>query len=166
MSSYKSLFSGVNFKKTVRNYCSSIGWDIADLTDKKAVLDFEMESGRAQRLYIIRYDSTLEFSVPSIYNFESEDEIPHFISTILMQKNSTKKIGFWCIEEISDKHYYSVMHNAEIELMNEEYFSTVVRTLINDCDEFETTIENLNQDRSRAKNRRSTRDKTLIPDYV
>ncbi len=146
MSSYKNLFSGVNFQKTVNKYCAKIGWNIAELTDKKAVLDFEMDSGRTQRLYIIRYDTTLEFSVPSIYHFESTDDIPHFISTILMQKNSTKKIGFWCIEEISDEQYYSVMHNAEIELMNEDYFAQVVRTLINDCDDFETTIEKMNED--------------------
>jgi hypothetical protein len=146
MSSYKSLFSGVNFKKTITKYCNNIGWNIDDLSDTKATLDFEMESGRTQRLYIIRYDTTLEFSVPSMYHFENEDEVPHFISTILMRKNSAKKIGFWCIEEISDELYYSVMHNAEIELINEDYFATVIRTLINDCDEFETTVEKMNQE--------------------
>ena len=96
----ESLFSGVNFAGTIKKYCSAIGWKIADLNDKRGILRFSMESGRNQTLYIIRYESTLEFSVPSIAAFDSEDNIPHHLSTILMKRSAERKIGFWCIEKI------------------------------------------------------------------
>lgn len=146
MSSFESLFSGVNFKSTVQKYCQQIGWKIAEIDDKHAVLKFSMDSGRNQNLWIIRYESTLEFSVPSMANFDSEDNIPHYLSSLLLKRNSQKKIGFWCIEEIGGKHIYSYMHNAELQLINVEYFQDVVRTLINECDKFEgILIDMLNQ---------------------
>lgn len=146
MSSFESLFSGVNFKNTVQKYCQQIGWKIAEIDDKHAVLKFSMDSGRNQNLWIIRYESTLEFSVPSMANFDSEDNVPHYLSSLLLKRNSQKKIGFWCIEEIGGKHIYSYMHNAELQLINTEYFQDVVRTLINECDKFEgILIDMLNQ---------------------
>lgn len=32
------------------------------------------------------------------------------------------------------------MHNAELELIDSTYFASVVRVLINECDELETVI--------------------------
>lgn len=140
MSNIASLFSGVNFRGTIQKYCDHNGWNIADINDKRAVLRFTMESDREQVLYIIRYESTLEFSVPSLVKFDSEDDIPHYFSTLLLKRNSEKKIGFWCIEEIGGKVVYSFMHNAELQLINSEYFGTVVRVLINECDDFEGVV--------------------------
>lgn len=137
MAGLASLFSGVNFKNTIRNYCGQVGWNIADLNDRRAMLKFNMESGRSQTLYIIRYETTLEFSVPSIAQFNSVDEIPHYLSTLLLKRSSERKFGFWCIEEIGGSQVYSHMHNAELQLIDVSYFATVVRGLISECDEFE-----------------------------
>lgn len=133
----EALFSGVNFANTVKKYCAANGWKIADLNDKRAVLRFNMDSGRNQTLYIIRYESTLEFSVPSMAGFDSEDNIPHFLSTLLLKRSSESKFGFWCIEEIGGKQVYSCMHNAELQLLDSKYFASVVMALISECDEFE-----------------------------
>ncbi len=133
----EALFSGVNFKATMTKYCAQNGWKIADLNDKRVILRFRMESGREQTLYVIRYETTLEFSVPSIARFDSEDDIPHFLSTLLLKRSSEQKVGFWCIEQIAGKHVYSYMHNAEMQLIDSNYFAKVVRALINECDHFE-----------------------------
>jgi len=133
----EALFSGVNFAGTIRRYCGANGWKIADLNNERAILRFSMNSGRNQTLYIIRYESTLEFSVPSIAGFDSEDSIPHFLSTLLLKRSSENKIGFWCIEKIGGKHVYSCMHNAEMQLIDSNYFARVVRALISECDDFE-----------------------------
>ncbi len=138
--SFEALFSGVNFATTIKKYCAASGWKIADLNNGRAVLRFSMSSGRDQTLYIIRYESTLEFSVPSMAAFDSEDDIPHFLSTLLLKRSSEKKIGFWCIEIIGGKHVYSCMHNAEMQLIDSSYFAKVVRALINECDDFEKTL--------------------------
>ena len=141
--SLESLFTSANFKSTITSYCSQNGWKIADLNDRRAILRFNMDSGRVQTLYIIRYETTLEFSVPSMAAFDSEDDIPHRLSTLLLKRSSEKKIGFWCIEEIGNKQVYSYMHNAEMQLIDAKYFASLVRTLINECDNFEGVLEKI-----------------------
>jgi hypothetical protein len=81
----------------------------------------------------------LEFSVPSALSFD-EDDIPHMLSTLLLKRNVERKIGFWCLEKISEKFVFECMHNAEMQLIDSEYFGNVVRALINECDEFEGII--------------------------
>lgn len=137
MSTLTNLFSAANFKSTIRNYCSQIGWNIAELDDNHTTLLFEMDSGRTQKLYIIRYGEVLEFSVPSLLQSDDEDEIPHQLSTLLLKRNAQMSIGFWAIEEINQKFTFSIMHNAPIELMNVSFFKAVVNSLISECDELE-----------------------------
>jgi hypothetical protein len=137
----KDIFSSSRFRNTIQQYCNSIGWSITDINDSRAILRFDMESGSVQTLFIIRYEDTLEFSCPSSVKFDNADNFPHTLSTFLMLKNSRFKIGFWCIEAIGDKQTFSIMHNAEISLINVEYFNKVVYKLIKDCDEFESNIE-------------------------
>lgn len=137
MSGFAALFSGMNFQGTIKRYCDQIGWKIADINEKRAVIKFSMRSGRTQSLWIVRYDTTLEFSVPSMAQFDSEDRIPHYLSTILLKRSAQNKIGFWCIEQISGKSVFSCMHNAEMSLINAEYFQKVVNALVTECDTFE-----------------------------
>ncbi len=133
----ETLFSGINFANTIKKFCAANRWKITNVNDKRAILQFSMNSGRDQTLYIIRYELTLEFSVPSMAAFDSEDDIPHFLSTLLLKRSAERKIGFWCIEEIRGKHIYSHMHNAEMQLIDSNYFARVVRALIIECDDFE-----------------------------
>ncbi|WP_013325250.1 hypothetical protein [Gloeothece verrucosa] len=137
----KDIFSSNRFRSTIQGYCREIGWNILDINDNKAVLVFQMSSGNSQTLYIIRYENTLEFSCPSGVKFDDIDDIPHQLSTWLLIKNSKFKIGFWCIEEIGGRQVFSIMHNAEMSLIDVNYFNKVVLKLINDCDEFEEAIE-------------------------
>lgn len=137
MGGLADLFSGANFQSTIRRYCDAHGWKLADLEPQYAKLNFTMNSGREQILHITRFDTTVEFDVPSVARFDNEDSIPHFLSTLLLRRSAEKKIGFWCIEELRGRFVYSFMHNAEISLMTPEYFGRIVRTLIKECDDFE-----------------------------
>lgn len=143
MGSLAQLFDGTTFQTTIRSYCSQQQWAVSDINDRRAILRFSMPSNRNQTCYIIRYDSTLEFSVPSSLAFDTVNEVPHFFSTLLLKRSREKKIGFWCIEKIGDKQVYSCMHNAEMQLIDSRYFATVVHALINECDEFEQYVANL-----------------------
>jgi len=137
---FNALFSGANFAKTIKTYCAANSWNIAKLNSNQAILRFGMDSGRDQTLYITRYETTLEFSVPSIAIFDSEDSIPHYLSTLLLRRSSEKKIGFWCIEHLGGKYVYSCMHNAEMQLIDNDYFTKVVIALISECDDFEEAL--------------------------
>ncbi|MCT7957047.1 hypothetical protein [Laspinema palackyanum] len=137
------LFSGTNFRSTIQNYCTQLKWRINDINDRRAILRFNASSGNTQTLFIIRYENTLEFSVPSGLKFNSDSEIPGVFSTYLLVKNASYKLGFWCIEEISGQKVFSIMHNAEISLINANYFERVVLRLVNECDEFEQAITHI-----------------------
>lgn len=143
MSDYSALFSAASFQRTIQKYCHEQGWAIRDINDNKAILKFEAESGTTQTVYIIRYDTTLEFSVPSKFFFADDDAVPHRLSTDLLRKNSEKKVGFWCIETINDESVFSLMHNEEVHLIDSAHFSGIVRHLVRECDEFEIAVDNM-----------------------
>ena len=139
----KDIFSSSRFRSTIRGYCEKIGWTITEISDSRAILRFDMESGTVQTLFILRYDNTLEFSCPSGLKFDDTNDFPHWLSTFLMQKNSEFRIGFWCIEKIAGKLVFSLMHNAEITLIDIEYFAKVVIRLTHQCDDFEQAVESM-----------------------
>jgi len=130
-----SLFAGVNFRHTIQKCCEQIGWQIADLNENRALLRFESASGRAQNLLILRYDSTLEFSAPSTTQFESEDQIPNYLSTMLLRRNAENKIGFWCIEMLDGKLTYTYMHNVDLSHINNEHFADAAQFLVRECED-------------------------------
>ncbi len=134
------LFSGSNYQSTIRKYCNSLGWNISDLNDLRTILRFTMHSGTTQTLFIIRHNTTLEFSCPSGVKFASIDNVPGWMSTSLLKQNAGFKLGFWCIEELDGQHVFSIMHNAEMNLIDIDYFARVVMRLVNECDNFEGSV--------------------------
>lgn len=137
----KDLFSSSNFQSIIKKYCTHIGWRIEEIDSNGAILQFNMNSGSTQTIFIIRHDTTLEFSCPSGLKFDDFNEIPHAFSSHLLIENCKYKFGFWCIEEINDKKVFSIMHNAEISLMNVNYFIKIIDNLVKKCDEFEQAAE-------------------------
>lgn len=134
------LFSTSNFRYTIQKYCNQIGWKISDINERRAILKFNADSGNTQTLFIIRYENTLEFSVPSAVKFNSEDNVPGWMSTMLLCKNAEYKLGFWCMETIDYQKVFSIMHNAELSLINVDYFGRVILKLIEECDQFEQAV--------------------------
>ena len=143
MPSLVDSFSGRYFRQTIEDYCSGLKWAIREIDNRHAVLTFEMESGQEQVLYILRYESTLEFSVPSAVGFDTADEVPGHLSTLLLRHSAEKKIGFWCLEEIGEKLVFSCMHNAELQLIDVDYFAAVARALTSRCEAFEQAVREL-----------------------
>jgi hypothetical protein len=141
--SLQSLFSGISFKSAIQNCSAQNGWTIAEITDDAAKLRFGMSSGRLQILYILKFENTLEFSVPSAVMLDSEEEFPGVLSAKLLRRSAEQKVGFWCIERISGKYAYSYMHNAEMQQIDAAYFARIVRTLIKECDDFEGLLLNM-----------------------
>ncbi|HIK33974.1 MAG TPA: hypothetical protein IGS17_18510 [Oscillatoriales cyanobacterium M59_W2019_021] len=137
----KDLFSSGNFQSTIQRYCNEVGWRIAEINSNRAIIKFNMNSGSTQTVFILRYDTTLEISCPSGLKFSDFDRIPHQLSSYLLKENSKYKIGFWCIEPLNNMEVFSIMHNAEISLMNTNYFVRIIQTLISKCDEFERAAE-------------------------
>lgn len=132
------VFAGSNFSLAIQNYCQQLGWivkDIDSLNDSTLIVKFPADFGTAHTVFIIRHKEILEFSVPSGLVFRSMDEVPNKISTLLLSDNCTSRLGFWCLEEIGGRHTFSILHQAEIRLMNPQYFRSVVLTLFKKCDD-------------------------------
>lgn len=139
----KDLFSSFKFRSTIEGYCRDIGWKISSIDNQIAVIRFDMESGSTQTLFIVKYDSTLEFSCPSGLKFDDIDDIPHNLSTFLLGKNAEYKLGFWALQKIGEKQTFSIIHNAEMSLIDVNYFRKLLIILVEKCDEFEQNIETL-----------------------
>jgi hypothetical protein len=133
-------YSGAGFVTLIRETAEVMQWALDEVNETGAVLHFPMPSGRTQVLRILRFDGTLEFSVQSMAVFESEENVPHYLSTVLLKVNARHKIGFWCIQEIEKKLVFSVMHNAELEHLDRQYLVNIVGVLTEQCDQFEATL--------------------------
>jgi hypothetical protein len=134
------LFSGNNYQSTIRRYCDHLGWSIHDINDQRTILKFTASSGTSQTVFILRYETTLEFSCPSGVKFSNRENVPGWMSSLLLGENSKYKLGFWCIENISSQEVFSIMHNAEISLIDVNYFQRVIFQLVEECDKFEQSI--------------------------
>jgi len=124
----------------IRETAETMQWSLDEVNETGAVLHFPMPSGRTQVLRILRFDGTLEFSVQSMAVFESEESVPHYLSTVLLKVNARHTIGFWCIQEIENKLVFSVMHNAELQHLDRQYLINIVGVLTEQCDQFEGTL--------------------------
>jgi 8-oxo-dGTP pyrophosphatase MutT (NUDIX family) len=134
---------GSYFKRAIKTYCEDHNWKIADIDADHAELEFRILSKRKHSLHIFRYDSTIEFSVATVAVSDSEEARAKPFSRILLQRNSQKKIGFWCIKEIEEKFFYCYMHNAELKLLDSEHFAQIIGSLISECDAIEGFIDNM-----------------------
>jgi hypothetical protein len=134
------FFSAYNFHKTIQEYCEQLDWNANQINNTTATLQFRASSGNTQTVFIVLYNQTIEFSVPSGIKFPSIDSVPGSFSTLLLTLNCKDRVGFWCIEELNNKQVFSIMHNAELSLIDLEYFHLVVSTLVQKCDQVEQIV--------------------------
>lgn len=129
-----------DFASLVEGYCDQIGWKIAESDNDHAVLKFKMSSGRSQTLLIVPFDSALEFSVPSALVFNSDVDLPHELSTLLLLRNARSPCAFWTIQEAENQCFYSCMYNVNLELMDAQHFRMIVESLVSECDALEQLL--------------------------
>jgi hypothetical protein len=126
--------------------CSAQNWKITESDPDHAVIQFAVDETRTQTLFVFGFDNSLEFSVPSFAAFDSLDNVPHLISSTLLQINAKTKLGFWCLEHIGERFVYTFMHNADLSSVDEVVFKEIVTTLIQRVNEFENLLENMAKD--------------------
>ncbi|RCJ14704.1 hypothetical protein A6S26_10765 [Nostoc sp. ATCC 43529] len=141
----KVIFNDKEFIATIQGYCNQLGWKISDIDDDHAILQFDMESGSVQTLFIYQHRSILELFCPSLIRFpvEKYSQNFHWISTFLLKENTKYTLGFWCIQEIAGCYIFSIMHNAEISLIDINYFAKVIAWLVEECEQFEQAIQSM-----------------------
>jgi 8-oxo-dGTP pyrophosphatase MutT (NUDIX family) len=133
---------GDYFKRVIKTYCEDYQWKLVEVTQDYAELEYDMPAGGQKKIHITRHDSTVEFSVSSFIGFKAQAESLDAFSTTLLRRNSQKKIGFWCIDQIKEEFIYCYMHNAELKLLDSSYFAAIVVGLTDECDAIEGIIKN------------------------
>jgi len=128
------------FEERVLGFATANGWLLSDLHAKRAVIRFDLPSGRTQTLYAIDLGAVVELSVPSVLVFDTVDEVPPDLAVACLRRNAKNTVGFWCIEQIEGKQVFSCMWNLPHRLLDDRTFGEVVRELVVVCDELETAI--------------------------
>jgi hypothetical protein len=129
-----------DFMNFITRMCGVHQWKITESDNEHAVIQFAVNETRSQTLFVFGFDNSLEFSAPSFAAFDSFENVPHLISTTLLQINAKTKIGFWCLEQIGDRFVYTFMHNATMAHVSEETFGDIVTSVIQRVDEFENLL--------------------------
>ena len=110
--------------------------DVCEESARYAViLKFPVDSVNTQTIFISREKELLEFSIQSGFYFPNIDDVPNNLSTFLLSDNLTSKIGFWCLEKVGTRYTLTVMHNAELSLINPKSFRSIVLALVKKCEE-------------------------------
>jgi hypothetical protein len=129
-----------DFEEQITTLATSNGWDVHDLNHRRAIIRFDLPSGRVQTLYAIELGEVIELSVPSVLTFDSIDDVPRDIALACLRRSAKTKVGFWCLEQIENQHTFSFMWNAPRELLDVDTFGQIVRALVVGCDEFESEV--------------------------
>ena len=144
---------GAYFKRAVKTFCEEHELELEEIDEDHAELIFVVPADRKKRVYLARYDSTVEFSLLGSTVFDEEEELPGEFSTSLLQRNARKKIGFWCIDKIKGKFVHSFMHNAELKLLDGQQFFNIISGLIAESEAIEDLM--IDVERKRLERKRS-----------
>ncbi len=128
------------FESEMERLATANGWVVNDLNAKRAVIKFDLVSGRTQTLYAIDLGEVVELSVPSVLVFDRVDDVPLDVAVTCLRRSAKTKVGFWCLEQIEDKQAFSFMWNLPHRLLDTTTFGEVVRALVVGCDELESDI--------------------------
>lgn len=125
-----TIFSSDNFVKTITTFCHNSGFKCEEIDESTVFIivkfnESELEFG----IYIMRFDDTVEFWLPTHLQYADIDEVPHHLSSKFMIFGSMYKYYFWCICERWDKLIVSIMHNIEFAQMDIEIFKKVARAM-------------------------------------
>ncbi len=128
------------FERRVLGWTTANGWVLDDLNPKRAVIRFDLPSGRTQTLYAIDLGPVVELSVPSVFVFDSIDQVPPDLAVTCLRRNAKNTVGFWCLEQIEGKQVFSCMWNLPHRLLDDRTFGEVVRELVVVCDNLESAV--------------------------
>jgi 8-oxo-dGTP pyrophosphatase MutT (NUDIX family) len=144
---------GAYFKRAVKTFCEEQKLELDEIDEDHAEIVFVIPADRKKRVYLARYDSTVEFSLLGSTVFDAETEVPGELSTNLLLRNARKKVGFWCIDKIKGKFVYSFMHNAELKLLDGQQFFDIISGLIAESEAIEELM--IDVERKRLERKRS-----------
>jgi hypothetical protein len=136
----EEAWSEGGFEAGMQALVAANGWVVHDLNAKRAVIKFDLASGRTQTLYAIDLGAVVELSVPSALVYDTIDDVPGDVAVTCLRRSAKTKVGFWCLEQIEGKQAFSFMWNLQLRHLDGQTFGEVVRALVVGCDELESDL--------------------------
>jgi hypothetical protein len=113
---------------------------VAELHSSVANLRFEA-NGSIQTVWVKGFSGGLwEISCLSFAAVDNVDDLPKAILAMVLERNATKRRGFWCIEKLSEKYVLEYMHNIPEFLLTPNEFESICRSMVREADELETAL--------------------------
>lgn len=132
------------FKTLIEHLVRDNGWVKSELNEDEAVIEYELEGGSVYSLFFSLQEDVVEIALPSEAVFESEDEIPHEASTMLLRRNMRTEAGFWGLEEFDNQLCYTLIHVEMLDSLEESSsaeLAELITALVEECDEVNSIWE-------------------------
>lgn len=125
-----TIFSSSNFVETITTFCQNSDFKCKEIDETTVSVRLKLTESKVKiPIYIKRFDDTIEFWLPTFWQYDNIDEIPHHLSSQFMIFGSMYKYYFWCICERGDKLIISIMHNIEFSQMDVEIFKIIIKAM-------------------------------------
>ena len=131
-----------NFLGTIQKYCAEQGWTINRVVNNAVVLRFDGEQGIPILVFVISEDSSVLFKCPSNLYYSEIEEIPHRLSTQLIQGHEFDT-GVWSIQKLDEQFNFVLNWKVSFSLMDDRIFGELVRCLVEQCDNTNISGDNL-----------------------
>ena len=140
-----------NFEKKIKSFCQPPRYDLSKLEDGLALLVVHPEASEKmdEHIMMIRdIDDILQFSMASHIMMAPGEEIPHHLSSTLLEINSESLMGFWSLERVDNPEIafvFSYGNNVSKMLLNKKLFDEVVTDMLESCGSLYQMIEAVEQ---------------------
>jgi hypothetical protein len=136
-----------SFQEAVEDACDAAEWEIDEIDDLQACIKYVASSGALFAVQVVCAEARLLFILSSKYSYDSEDDVPHPISTTLLLQNSGPRIGWWCMNRQDDGQCtFMLTHEEPFQDLDVSRFIKIIQHLAAELDEFETAINEAEND--------------------
>jgi hypothetical protein len=129
------------FQELLTAFSKQLNWNTLRIDNETAEFDLEAESEEIHTLLVtLHEDDLVEFDIPSSAVFDTENEVPGDISTLLLKRNMHLPVGAWALEEFTEDLAYSLIWTttlANLERISAEEMTENITWMVEEVDEFD-----------------------------
>jgi hypothetical protein len=129
------------FQDLLTAFAKQLNWNTLRIDNETAEFDLEAESEEIHTLLVtLHEDDLVEFDIPSSAVFETENDIPGDISTMLLKRNMQLPVGAWALEEFTEDLAYSLIWTTTLDILERisvEEMTENITWMVEEVDEFD-----------------------------
>ena len=130
-----------NFKEIMQAFAQHLGWEADEIDESQAHFLLTNDDGEDQELMIFSEGEQVEIIAPSLVGFTSEDELPHDVSTELLQRNADLDVGAWTLIDLDSELLYALRWTLDLDALaaiERDRFGEIAADLLRECADFDS----------------------------